>query len=245
MIKFQQGTSLIELLVSIFLSTMLLMGLVTVLLGVKRHSLHLESRLERIADLQLVTEFMRDSIRHAGFTPCRNLDELVSYDHQRYQGVLPSVEISAQRLCLRRMSNAMVQVSAIRSENQVVVKNEVPIKEHALVLIADCFHAEVLMTHTIQGRYISLSSPLKFQYQQPIYIGEWLEECFFVRTTHGERMGLYYQAGRADELISGVSILRSRIQQDRACRFVDITLNFPDYSAISFKTAVRTGCNES
>lgn len=211
----QAGLGLPEMMISLFLSGMITVALMNQYVGIKQHFLRLQAAMGEALDVQWAGELIRDSIRHAGFTPCLNLDNLIVQDQRNSPMHLTAVELGSD-LVIHRMSSKFNVVVGEPSSTYLQTTRDAILHTNQSILIADCEHAEVqnvLAVHNAQNvQYITLEKPLAFHYQPPIYVGEWLQERFFVR-----RLGLFYQQEHVDELtdqITSMSLkqLASRIQ---------------------------------
>jgi len=233
----QQGSSLVELMVALLLSSFLCALLIQQYLISKRHYLDVQKTLSQSSELVWITELLRNSIRHAGFTPCANINQLQGVDH-RSQSPIPQA-IALDELNITRMSTDFSPV--IRQQfDKVSVTNNTRFKVGQLVLVSDCFHAEIehisAISHGGNEAILHLSAPLTFVYQSPIFVGEWLEERFFIRkNTQGEK-ALYYQQQQSEELSDAIDELTAEDQQG----VLLITLRLKKGELIPLKTRVRS-----
>lgn len=192
----QQGAGLSEILISLFLASLIMTALMNHYISIKRHYSHLQTALDEAMELQLVSDFMRDSIRQAGFTPCLNINHLEIVDHRYGYDQIRAVDISHQDLQINRMSPDFDLVKEISSSTQLLTTRKKIFQVSDSILIADCYHAEVHRVGDVLGQQITLDQPLTYTYQSPIYIAEWLHERYFV----GAQGGLFYQREHTDEL---------------------------------------------
>jgi len=186
MSRHQQGIGLPEILISLLLSSLIMTAVVKHYLGARQQYQSARTMLESALDVQSVTDLIRDSSRRAGFTPCLNIDYLISVDKR--QGTLRAIDMrSAGTPVLRisRMSEYYESVFAINSPTELLSSYTQPLNPDYPLLIADCYHAEVQhiksLRRTEAGQVITLAGPLSFTYQPPVYLGEWLQEAFFMR----------------------------------------------------------------
>jgi len=207
MIK-QWGMSLVELMVSLFLSCLIMTVILEHYLNCKRQFIETQDLLERNADLQIISEMIRDSSRLAGFTPCISIDRLNTGVAQ-LQAI--KTDFGARHaLVINRMNEHFSEVIQILSPSSLLV-NRLTVFDGHLLLIADCFHAEVLkitaMQPTPAGLHIMIERPMIFTYNNPVYIGEWLEEQFFIEKNSRGQLSLFYYNRHADELTEQINTL--------------------------------------
>ncbi|WP_019218206.1 PulJ/GspJ family protein, partial [Legionella tunisiensis] len=80
--KCERGFGLTEVIITVFLASLIIIVLLQHYLNCKRFYLDAEITLEREFELQLVSDLIRDSVRRAGFTPCININHLQSIDRR-------------------------------------------------------------------------------------------------------------------------------------------------------------------
>lgn len=239
--KRQRGFSLLELMVALISSSLLLMVLTHQYVGVKRHYLSMEKTLESSLDLQLVTDLIRDSARKAGFTPCLRIDNLASVDTRDGKQPLLSIEMSNSGFKSNHMSDYFGLVMKQVSSTYLIITRDTPVSSKKPVLIADCYHAEVHNVRSIQPGQenveISLEQPLQYNYVPPIYIGEWLEERFYV---HQGQSTLYYQLNHhADALSRAVKALNVLLTTHHGKQLLQVTLSLENAKPIQLDTVIR------
>jgi hypothetical protein len=187
--RLDAGFSLMELLVCFSISMLLIGILIQHLLSVSRQYQQLHSVLEETIELQWVFDTIRARIRHAGFTPCRGLNQLHAIDTRDRSETLKSMAAIAvqegeePRLLIQKMDETAFGLAEILTPNQVRIHHHL-FKSNQPVLISDCTHAEV---HDIKkiGDIIQLNQPLVFHYSPEVYIGPWISEAFFFRKSKG------------------------------------------------------------
>jgi hypothetical protein len=233
----QRGFGLTEILISLFLASFIMIALMNHYLGIKYHYLDFQARLDEATELQLTTDFMRDSIRQAGFTPCLNVENLTVFDQRDGSMHLSAVNIDAG-LYVHRMSSEFDVIHDIPQGSTYLVLNAHPIR-HAdrPVMVADCYHAEVhritTIRNTLKGQEITLANSLHFIYESPVYIGEWLEDRFFVSA----RGGLFYQRNHPEELTPLVQSMNLQWKD----RVITIHLGLKNGREWKIETKVRSG----
>ncbi|MDF1827590.1 MAG: prepilin-type N-terminal cleavage/methylation domain-containing protein [Legionellaceae bacterium] len=235
------GFSLTELLVSFFISTLLILILIQHLLSVSRQHHHVHAALDQVMELQWVLDVMRDRIHHAGFTPCRRLDHLISIDtRERPESLLP-VEISPNdptKLYLRNMNETALTKISIKTNTVIFMDKSASLKSDRPVLIADCTHAEVHDIASISavrgGTLVTLKKPLVFEYDPEVYLGEWMSESFYFK-----QAALFYKQHRADKLTSQIKHIKFIINHHAAYPILSMQFVLRDGTSDSFDAKVR------
>ena len=244
----QQGISLTEVLVALFLSSFIMMTLMQHYLTTKKQYHHLQTTLEERIDLQLVTEIMRNSIRKAGFTPCLSIDDLISLDQRNSPQNLAAIEVPTESnptLQINRMNENFDTVLDVESPMQLLMTSLQTRHRYHSILIADCYHAEVQQVservHAGSTQRIKLSKPLAFEYHDPIYVGEWVEERYFVRKDKNGKASLFYQHHHPEELTTAVHALSAQLKLNNGRKIVDIQLGLDNAPTLLLETMVRAG----
>ncbi len=244
--KHQRGIGLSEILVSIFLSSFIVIILMQHYLVVKKQYHHLQATLEQGIDLQLVIELLRNSSRKAGFTPCLSIDDLVTVDRRDRSNPLTAIDVSTHHnrlLAINRMSDRFDTVLQVESPTQLLMTALAPRHQGDSILIADCYHAEVQqvqgVVHVGSNQRIILNLPLAFDYHEPIYVGEWLEERYFIRQDKNGKGSLFYQHHHSEELTTAVHSLSAHIAYETGQRVIVVQLGLEDTETIVVETRVR------
>ncbi|MDF1684235.1 MAG: prepilin-type N-terminal cleavage/methylation domain-containing protein [Legionellaceae bacterium] len=237
------GFSLTELLVSFFISTLLILILTQHLLSVSRQHHHVHAVLDQAMELQWVLDVMRDRVHHAGFTPCRRLDHLLSTDTREYPESLLPIEINQDdptKLYLRKMSEAAFTQAMIKTSTELFIKKSdkfMSLSPERPILIADCTHAEVhdveSMAPVRGGHLVTLKKPLVFDYEPEVYVGEWLSESFYFKKA------LFYKQHRADKLTSQIKRIKFELNHHTTYPILSMQFVLHDGTSDSFETRVR------
>ena len=241
----QQAFGLVELLLGLLLGSFLLMLLTRQYLIAKQHSDKTFQAIQLAYDKQAISELLRRSIRQAGFTPCGALGQLVMPSDD---GTAPKQAIAVnvgdkQALQIMRMSDEVAIVTKVLSPHQLIVEADATFKLKEKVLLADCFHAEV-NTITASRRLgtnwqIALKQALHFTYVPPIYIGEWLEERFFVDKNRSGVNALYYQHQHAEEFATFVQSMTATSVKTTTRQRVSLDFVLSQKEAWHLETTVR------
>lgn len=228
----QKGVGLAEILISLLLSSLIMTALMHQYIKIKQHYVRMQALLEQDTEMQLAIDVMRDSIRQAGFAPCLGIDRLMTVDK------LKGLEIKGHELFIHRMSSSFETILTINNATKILTTHTNNHLFSRPILIADCVHAEIQTVKNVQithaGKLINLSQPLLFDYTPPIYVGEWLDEQFFVPPAGG----LFYKVQHADELTHVIKkMLVKRLAGNPA--FVSVSLQTDRAHSIDIETRVR------
>lgn len=236
----QAGFSLTELLVSFFISTLLILILTQHLLSVSRQHHQVHAALDQAMELQWVFDVIRDRVHHAGFTPCRRLDHLKNIDTRDVPESLLPIEIDQgnhAKLHLRKMNEAAVSQVHIKTNTVFFINKSVSLNPDRPILIADCMHAEVHDVEHIEptrrGRLVYLKKPLVFGYEPQVYVGEWMSEAFYLKKA------LFYQQHRADKLTSHIKNIAFELDNDTAYPKLRMNFVLQDDTSNSLEARVR------
>ena len=231
----QTGAGLPEVLISLFLACLIMTALMNHYLCTKSHYDHLQTALDEAMELQLAVDIMRDSIRQAGFTPCMSVDQLTTLDHRDGNQHLMAINRVETELQINRMSAYFDLLKSMSTSTQLWVTHEKTLHIAQSIIIADCYHAEVHRVMDVRqivgGQIITLDNPLAFTYQSPVYVGEWLQERFFVPS----QGGLSYHRHHTEQLTPLVK--RISIHVNKA--LVQVKLGLSDARTLALDTKVR------
>ncbi len=210
----ERGSTVLEYMLGLTLALAIMSVLIQQYLQIKHQCYTAEQAIAQTARLQVVFDLLRRRGHQAGFTPCLPIKRLMTFD-QRNQHNLPTLlleSIPVPKLSFYRMSSSFGQLQPISGSGQFELIGEPISNPNHPVIIADCQHAEVHDAYQISGRHIQFSHALRFNYQPPIYWGEWLEETFLVKPNAQGQSALWYQQHQhMDELLPGVRALHGQL----------------------------------
>lgn len=232
-----QGVSLPEMMVALFLSSLIILILTTQYLGMKRYYQQTEKKIAHALEWQLIIDLIRDSTRQAGFTPCMNIDKLTTADTRFLPKKWVSIDVQSG-IHLNHMSAQYGHLIQQISSTSWLAAADVSLSPQLPVLISDCYHAEIHTLEKMRGsQEIHLKEPMKYTYVPPIYIGQWLEEHFYSRSEK-----LFYQLGHVDVLSTLVNDLSASLYTQHGERFVHTILRIDaEKDEIVFDTLLRVG----
>ena len=224
------GYGLVETLISLLLATLMTITIIQQYLNIKQQLMRVTSTLQASFELDWVSDQMRSSIHRAGFTPCGNLDRLISSDPR-----IRAIDTN-HHLQMQRMDDKYAHGIEVLNATTLLVAENPKLNAQFPILVADCFHAEA---HKIQGierslkqQVVHLTKPLIFTYQTPFYVGEWIQETYFTHSSGG----LFYQNHHSDELTSQVNALST----NRRHSLLQVTLYLKNKQQISIAAMVRS-----
>lgn len=239
----QRGISLPELLVALLLSSFLTLLLVQHYLNIKKQYRHIQTALDKNLELQLVTDLLRNSMREAGFTPCSNINHLITVEPIQGLKALAAIKLEESSLQISRMSERFDNVLQVITPSSLLITSQYMLQAKQEILIADCYHAEVQTISEVikqpSGQLIMLTRPLAFTYHLPIYAGEWLEEFFFIRTNSHHKNTLFYKRSHAEELTTFVQSLSVQTENNKGKTLVKVTLGLDKPQSLELETMVR------
>lgn len=245
--KYEQGFGLIEIMITVLLASLIIIILMQHYLNSKQFYLNAQISLEREFELQLVSDLIRDSVRRAGFTPCVNINYLQSIDRRSNRTQLRAIETDVGKrraLHFNRMSESFTSVLQIISPTRLLVSSGQSYAIKGSVLLADCYHAEVQqilsLQHTIKGIVMTFPHPLAFHYVEPIYVGEWVEEAFFIQKNRQKKLALFYRSNHAEELTAVINKLTAYVNFAQGKTLLAVSLDLNNAQSLTIETAVRT-----
>lgn len=202
----QFGFTLSELLISLFLASLLSSLLIQIYLLNKKHYSTLHQALAENFELHWAQDLLVASIRQAGFTPCLTIEHLQVVDrrasNKQFSG--QSLEIRPQEIQSNHMAEQFGLLRSRLNKQELIVSSGASLRVGQALLIADCQRAEV---HQIihkkklsHGVLLTLAKPLLFSYSSLTYVGQWLEERWFIKKNLVGIAALYYHQAHSEEL---------------------------------------------
>lgn len=239
------GFGLVEILVSLFIASLLMSVLMGCYLSQKKQYLNIQHELDVQFEVSWVKELLSDSVRRAGYTPCLNSSQLDVRDHRNKGQGSYSMKLNQAvgQIQINRMSDVFNDLLTTPAANKLIITAHAQLKANHSLMIADCSHAEI---HTIaevvkfkNKQVVYLTQPLVFDYEGVTAVGEWLEERWFIKKNSAQINTLHYRHLQTEELtefIHSVSASK-RILNGRI--LVDIILGLEGQKKHEFTVAVR------
>ncbi len=244
--KKQAGISLSEVLISLFLASVIMTALIQLYLGSKRQYLETEKLLAIRFDLQWVSDLLSDSIRRAGYTPCLGIDRLQIIDRRNHQGRIHALQVGNhpnQFIQVNRMNEHFAKIVKIQSPTRILVQNSVVFHKKRPILIADCEHAEIQeifdMEQQTKNSLIILNKPLFFSYAPSTYIGEYLEEKWFIKKNANHEDTLHYRLAHTEEVTPLIHFMHTRNRSVKDKQFLEIIMGLDENKTHDLRVMVR------
>ncbi len=241
----QSGIGLSEVLISLFLASLITTTLAQLYLSNKRQYVAAQKLLEVNFDIQWVSDLLRDSIRRSGFTPCLGIDQLKTIDRRNFKRTISGLIIEQtpeQLIQINRMSEFFTKIIDIQSPTRLIVSDGTLFKKLRPVLIADCEHAEVHQILRVdkleRGYLVILTKPLMFSYTPSVYLGEWYEEKWFIKK-RDKKTALYYKLFHTEELTTLVHSLHIERKRVNEKQLITIIMGLDNNKTQQLIVAVR------
>ncbi|KTC64933.1 Tfp pilus assembly protein PilW (plasmid) [Legionella adelaidensis] len=231
-----RGFSISEFLISTLLASLIIGALVNHFLSSKEHLEFLIKKTGKSLEQLNLQGLISDSIRNAGFTPCVGLDYLQTIDTRVFKPIPSVLSYEPNNFITRRMNYLFDEIIKFTLPNRVLLHAHVLNKEKPIV-IADCFHAEIHQIERIEkigeNDMVILKEPFFFEYQAPAYIGNWIEEYFFIKNA-----SLYYQLQRNDLLSAVIKAVTISWQKSER-KLLKVSLIDENDDSLEFYSRVR------
>jgi len=173
---------------------------------IKAHVSEAKGKLEQALEVQFISDLIRTHVRRSGFSPCMRIEHLMAYDHRYHRSFINAIEMNQHGFMMGRMYEVYERVTSFLDLKRIQVTRNRRLLRKRPLLIADCFHAEIMQSAEIQlkdrEQIISFTEPLKFQYHPPVYVGEWVETQFYTEAKTHEAHNLYYKIQQRTEVLS-------------------------------------------
>ena len=216
------GFGLVEWMIGLVIGSCLLALAGRYHVSISQHAHQTQQLSAQTMDRLMITDLIRTSIQQAGFTPCGAIEKL------NITPTIRPIETQSNLLKIARMSEYFSIATHMENTHHLLVENDIPFKAGETVLIADCFQAEIQTIQSIhhdkQRTELLFKTPLHQSYLPPIYIGEWLQERFFIQNTPQGKTALYYQLQQAEVLSEHVQSMSIAWQHLSPNRLIQITL---------------------
>lgn len=231
----QRGFALHELLMSLFLSAILVGYLTEHYLQIMRAAKIVQVKIDGTMDLQLVTELLRTSIANAGFTPCGALNNLIVVDNRASNSSnILGLKVENNILYTARMGDNFVTSENFSNQQLLKLPARINVAPKHTLIISDCYHAELQNASLIQKngsrQLVSLQRKLAFKYIPPVYIGEYWEEIFFIK-----KKSMYYKFHHTEEISPYVTNMSVFVQGN----LVNLNLDITDFGKLSIVSRAK------
>ena len=219
--------------ISLFLASLILIALLQHYIHLKQHYHVLQAAVDTSSQTMWVIDLIQNNIRQAGFTPCLSVNHLTTLDHRNKKSVLRALD-TQDGLQINRMSAEFDEVIEFTPLNQLLATLTHSLRLGQPLIIADCYHAEVFIPSDIRFfssyQLITLEHPLAFTYHAPVYVGDWIESKFYIRSNR-----LMYHSRHTDELTSCIKSLSVHLNDN----LLSVILGTDDGRALKVDTRIR------
>lgn len=240
------GFGLAEVLISLFLSSLILTLMVPLYVNTKLYYQGLQDELTQEFEIRWVSDLLSDSIRRAGFTPCLGIEQLKTIDSRSDKQLITALSVNnayPKSIQVQRMTEHFGKVTQFLNKNELFISEKIEVNTNKPILIADCEHAEVHEIEKIDksthGQIITLTKPLFFSYPETAYLGEWLEERWQIKINSLGKPALYYHLAHTDELSSFVQSLDVTVSRIQDKHLVKVNLGLERDKLLNLMVIVR------
>lgn len=226
-----QGITILEFLLSLFLGSLLITFCFDLYLLVKKNMLAAEAFYEQSLAEQMAKSIIGTKIRQAGFTPCLPLGQLKMPAEQRLSAI-EGAEKKAQFIQVSRMDGHFETLTeALNNVELLLPRTSIkPYKVGEKILISDCKHAEIKTIAAItpfQGKQrLRFTQAFFFEYENPFYLGRWIQEKFFIKKNRHNKMALFYKYHHTEEWTEGIQSIDAELKDERLKAVLSLTLEF-------------------
>jgi len=231
-----KGFSLISMMLSVSIASVIMWMACDGYARVKHHVDEFRTQLAAEMELQVLATRIKISVMQAGFTPCRHLQHLIQVPGAN----LAAFTIADKTLTTQRMSAVYASVLNM-APRQLQVDHQPGFYRQEEVLVADCTHVEVASIAHVGVEHakiwLLLAKPLAFQYEPPIFVGEWMHETYRAQASSGD-LSVYYQFHQRDEVSKHINNIQILAQQLGRWTALHIALSTQARS-LSFVARVR------
>ena len=236
------GFGLLEILIGLMLSSLILIMLGRYAILIQNQATHINNLFAEDIELRRVTDMLRTSIWQAGFTPCLNVDRLISIDQRKSPTFVHAIDF-IDGININRMNPRFSEIISWDDRQTITLDKHTKIMLDHAVIIADCEHAEVQSISSIypgkNGTKLRLERASAFTYTPPVYVGEWIEERFFVQKKSGKVSALFYKWHHVDRLTDLVHALSAQAINLPLGRLIKVTLGLDQSKTLDVYATVR------
>ncbi len=215
--KRARAFSLIELIITLAISSIVVLAIFTIYLNIKTHYLAQQALIQTQENARLAIHLLRQSAHTAGFMGCLAFnDEAVIHNHTlvdfsadtmirgyrgsgtNWQPSLPNtltgkVKADSDVLQITGVDFNLAIVSEVmQSSNQIVTSTPMSFKQNEVLVIADCQQAELFVAANVRSsgdqQIITSSQPLSKHYQRNASVGRLQTQLFYIRDSQRKNL---------------------------------------------------------
>lgn len=207
----QLGISLIEVMISLLVSTCMLSFLIELYLT-SQQSYQLQVKIKQKQDsAQLAIAILKDEIRQAGYIGCPRLSNDFPLQSFNDYAVTEENKIvgNEMQIVVRHANRLHVQLENLSNDHtQLKTTKEVHFSQNDLLLISDCTHGEIFLAKDIKvnsAQWITSDKPLVYSYHESAEVSRFEMNTFYVSKN---KLYLKDIHQRVSELMANLSWLR-------------------------------------
>lgn len=213
-----KGFSLSELLIAMFLSSLLMTAMGKAYLSVKSQYRWFNQRLEEMHDNYLLTDWLREQFKLSQFGGCR----LSGQTNILGSKMLSANDVALPAVIVRKAkkNSTVIQLNSLSpwtfvkkvwpsSERIILASSSSLLKKGDVVLFSDCLHqiSGYISKLTNNGQTIIVNKPLPKDIQPQAVIGKLQQRYLYIREVR-EQYSLYiFENGRSEELMDDIEAL--------------------------------------
>lgn len=199
--------SLSEVLVALFLGSLLTSLALHQFFSVKKQFQYLSHTLHCNLNESLIVDLLRDTVFHAGFTPygsIQQLQPLHTEDTRRITAIEP-LSSPLHGFIARRMGSNYVPLIHIHT-NTIAIPEFLHIQQNQPLIVCNwCCYQLLTVKKTYRKNdilYVELQQTLHSVFHANSFVGQWLEERYELKQNpHNNTYGLYYYQHHHNELL--------------------------------------------
>lgn len=205
-----KGSTIMELLVVLLLSSLIVSGLFTIYLNSKEHHIHNNGMQEIAEEISFVNSLWGRAIHGVGFLGFSSWNKVQVYDNLKQkilknpvffwnpedadlpENIRKKMKPNTQAMELKQMDFRVTSLleNANKGDLEIMIEDNgtYGLKENVMILIANHQQAEInkimaLKKLSGQTKSILLAVPLYYSYAKDSYVGNYLDKIYFVGNT--------------------------------------------------------------
>ncbi len=198
----QSGLGLPELLLGLLLSSLLMSLFVSVFIQHKKQHHSFIARIDQDEELYLTVDMINEAVKMAGFSPCRNLQQLKAIDRRQSDKLIKPFLLEKNQFSSARMASQFISVLPVEGGVFLRTHGSLSLKKGDAIILADCYHAEVHELASLRrfhdGLQLQLKEPLFFNYPSHAFTARFLYERWMMKSVNRQPQ-LYYELNHHGE----------------------------------------------
>ena len=242
-----KGETLIEWMITVAISLLIISSLVEIYLASQR-GYHVQDALNHLQDnAKTASDFLKADIQHAGYIGCPLLTNdfpIATYSNE--YSITPQNKLigTDTQLTVRRLTFPNVVLKNMQDASTLYVSKEVTLHAGDILMISDCYHAEIFQAQTVSSsqssQKIITTTPLQNKYELYAEVGEFTINTYYIdKSDHHEKDGspiysLFVKTidGKT-ELVAGIHHMQLAYSLYQEGKLIDVPANkVTDWSSI-------------